>query len=98
MTILAGSNESTPFGAAAAVHTAYVCITFACTARLTSIYSMLSHNDVTNITIPLGLYPSQDEPVDEVSYLPLRMNRKDNSPMRAVEADPRDHFQEADRR
>ncbi|KAI0735540.1 Alpha/Beta hydrolase protein [Earliella scabrosa] len=27
--------------------------------------AMLSHNDVKDLTIPLGLYPSQDEPVDE---------------------------------
>ena len=27
---------------------------------------MLSHNDVTNLAIPLGLYPSKDESVDEV--------------------------------
>ncbi|KAI8983409.1 Alpha/Beta hydrolase protein [Trametes punicea] len=48
VTILAGSNASTPFDAVAAVHPA-----------------MLNHNDVTDLNVPLGLYPSKDEPVDE---------------------------------
>lgn len=28
---------------------------------------MLSHGDANDLKVPLGLYPSNDEPVDEVS-------------------------------
>ena len=30
---------------------------------------MLSHDDVTELNIPLGLYPSNDEPVDEIKQI-----------------------------
>ena len=30
---------------------------------------MLNHGDVTELKVPLGLYPSKDEPVDEVRPL-----------------------------
>ncbi|TBU46527.1 hypothetical protein BD309DRAFT_857797 [Dichomitus squalens] len=31
--------------------------------------AMLSHDDVTKLSIPLGLYPSNDEPVDEIKQI-----------------------------
>ncbi|KAI0724185.1 hypothetical protein C8T65DRAFT_625701 [Cerioporus squamosus] len=31
--------------------------------------AMLAHGDVTNLNIPLGLYPSNDEPVDETKQI-----------------------------
>ncbi|KAL1952263.1 hypothetical protein VTO73DRAFT_1412 [Trametes versicolor] len=48
VTILAGSQEGTPFDAVSAIHPA-----------------MLSHGDANDLKVPLGLYPSNDEPVDE---------------------------------
>ena len=30
---------------------------------------MLAHDDVTKLNIPLGLYPSNDEPVDEIKQI-----------------------------
>ena len=32
-------------------------------------HRMLSHADVGSLTIPLGLYPSNDEPVDEIKQI-----------------------------
>ncbi|KAH9927519.1 Alpha/Beta hydrolase protein [Epithele typhae] len=59
VTILASSTETTPFGAAAAVHPA-----------------MLSHGDVTNLAIPLGLYPSKDEPEEESKQIMEIISKK----------------------
>ncbi|KDQ54839.1 hypothetical protein JAAARDRAFT_134659 [Jaapia argillacea MUCL 33604] len=52
VTILAGSQTSTPLDAVAAVHPA-----------------MLSSSDVNSLEVPLGLYPSKDEPIEEYNRM-----------------------------
>ena len=37
---------------------------------------MLSHDDIQHLNIPLGLYPSNDEPTDEVNKMREIISKK----------------------